>query len=313
MIRFPSSLPFIAVLLAWTATSGASAQDSSAFAAPRILFYQGVLTDMTGAVVPDGSYGVTMRLYAMPEGGRPLWEERQMVSVYGGMFELYLGVKDSLALPFDRTYWLGAQMEGEPEMTPRTLLVSAPYAIRAAVADQAARLAPGAAGAVTGLNGAEGEITIRGEDGIRVSRSGNVIRIGKETGAAEKGSGAPTAPLKEKEVEADGTSGVIVLALGGKDLPTAPPVAGSFQSLGGIVVRNPHVTEGSIVHVSVLEKEDDGAAPNPEQALFVADADDRRAGSFRLLLGMIPTATSAANFQPGDVIRIGYTILNPPK
>lgn len=311
MIRFPSSLPFIAVLLAWTATSGVSAQDSSAVAPPRILFYQGVLTDMTGAVVPDGSYGVTMRLYAMPEGGRPLWEERQMVSVYGGMFELYLGVKDSLALPFDRTYWLGAQMEGEPEMTPRTLLVAAPYAIRAAVADQAAGLAPGAAGAVTGLNGAEGDITIRGEDGIRVSRSGNVIRIGKETGAAEKSSGAPTAPLKE--VEADGTSGVIVLALGGKDLPTAPPVAGSFQSLGAVVVRNPQVAEGSIVHVSVLEKEDDGAAPNPEQALFVADADDRRAGSFRLLLGMIPTATSAANFQPGDVIRIGYTILNLPK
>lgn len=266
---------------------------------------------MTGAVVPDGSYGVTMRLYALPEGGAPLWEERQMVSVYGGMFEIYLGVKDSLALPFDRTYWLAAQMEGEPEMTPRTLLVAAPYAIRAAVADRAAALAPGAAGAVTGLNGAEGEITIRGEDGIRVSRSGNVIRIGKETGTAENDSRAATASMKE--VAADGTSGVIVLALGGADLSTVPPVAGSFQSLGAIVVRNPNVTTGSIVQVSVLEKEDDGAAPNPEQALFVVNVDDRSAGSFRLLLGMIPTATSAANFQARDVVHIGYTILNPPK
>lgn len=315
MIRFPFSLPFLVVAMMSAASSTALAQGSPAPAVPRILFYQGILADMADAPVPDGEYVVTMRLYDTPEGGKALWEEPLKVGVDQGMFETYLGMSTALELPFDRPYWLAAQMQGEPEMTPRTLLVSAPYAFHSIRADRAAGLAPGASGAVTRLNGAQGELTIVGAEGIQVNRSGDTITIlgnrvsagGTASAASEVGGEKSGA---QKVVQTSEVNGVITLALGGRDLATRPPVAGSFQHLGTIVVKNPHATGRSIVHVNVLEKGDDGTAPSPEAGLYLVDVDNRSEGSFTLHVGMIPAITHSSNFQQGDSISIGYTIVN---
>lgn len=301
------------------ATSVAFAQNSPASSLPRILFYQGVLADMAGMPVPDGQYLVTMRLYDAAEGGKNLWEEQLNVGVYGGVFEAYLGMNRSLALPFDKAYWLAAQVQGEPEMEPRTLMVAAPYAFRSLVADSAAALAPGASGAVTSLNGIDGAVVLLGENGIRIHRSGDTIRIGAEVvgGAiaqpASVKSASRTETVPVKQVATEEISGVIVVALGGKDVQTEPPVAGVIQNLGSIVVNNPYVTPRSVVHVGVVEKDDDGASPSPEQALYLADVDNRGDGNFTLHLGMIPSVTNDRNFQQGDTIRIGYTVVNPSK
>ena len=48
---------------------------------PRLVNYQGVLTDDMGAVVSDGSYNMTFRLYDAPSGGSHLWEETIAVNV----------------------------------------------------------------------------------------------------------------------------------------------------------------------------------------------------------------------------------------
>lgn len=283
---------------------------------PRTLSYQGCLIDVTGDPVPDGEYRVTMRLYDVADGGTALWEESLNVSTFQGHFNTYLGLRTNLDLPFDRPYWLAAQMSGEPEMTPRTLLVAAPYAFRSLHSETAAALAPGADGAVTGLNGAQGEVVLIGLDGIRVHRSGDTIAISVDgTMSATDNAGEDalhSAAITVSETyHTEGTTGVLPLALGGTDLRTQPPVGGRFQSVGTIVVHNPHATEQSVIHVNVVEKEDDGNTPNPENAIWMADVDDRGTGMFRISVGMIPMITNSSNYQPADTIRIGYTIVNP--
>jgi len=96
---------------------------------PETLSYQGVLTDAGGVVVADGSYDVTFRLYDVPSGGSPLWEETQSLQVVKGIFNAVLGSSNPLTLPFDTTYYLGISVGGGAELTPRVELTSAPYSL----------------------------------------------------------------------------------------------------------------------------------------------------------------------------------------
>jgi len=53
---------------------------------PKLISYQGVLTDASGTVVPDGNYNLTFKLYDVATGGTPLWTEVQSVAVSKGIF-----------------------------------------------------------------------------------------------------------------------------------------------------------------------------------------------------------------------------------
>ena len=113
---------------------------------------------------------------------------------------------------------------------------------------------------------------------------------------------------------AEGPSGVVEFTLGATgDLPTAAPTNGTFQSLGSITINNRYVTSESIILVNVQHKIDEGTAPNPEDAHYTAEVDNRAAGSFSLDVGMIPTVTNGTNFQSGDIVRIGYIVVNPSR
>jgi len=105
---------------------------------PDQMNYQGYLTDNAGDPVPDGNYSLTFRLYTVPAGGSAFWSEGQLVSVTGGLFDVQLGAGSPLdAADFDgSTLYLGIQVGGDPELTPRTKIVSYGYAFRAATADQ---------------------------------------------------------------------------------------------------------------------------------------------------------------------------------
>ena len=94
---------------------------------PRTMSYQGVLTDAGGAVVPDGTYSVTFRLYATGTAGTPLWEETRNVQVNKGIFNVILGQYTPLDLDFSAKYFLGISVGGGDELTPRIELTSAPY------------------------------------------------------------------------------------------------------------------------------------------------------------------------------------------
>ncbi len=142
---------------------------------PRLLSYQGVLVEPDGLAVPDAMYVVTIRLYETAGGGTPVWEETQSVVTLDGVFDAVLGLKTPLNnIPFDRQYWLAIELQGEREMTPRTMVVSAPYALRAYDASIADSLR---GGVVRSINGLQGQLTIQGAAGTTVTESGNTIII----------------------------------------------------------------------------------------------------------------------------------------
>lgn len=112
---------------------------------------------------------------------------------------------------------------------------------------------------------------------------------------------------------AEGPSGVIELTLGGGNLTTVAPTTGVFQYLGAITIRNRYCTASSIVVVSIVSKSDDGVAPDCAQGNYIADVDNRTAGTFDVQVGMIPTTTSVSNYSTSDKIRLAYTIVNPSR
>ncbi len=95
--------------------------------------YQGRLTDATGKPVPNGTYSVTFAIYADLSGGSALWTEEHNVTTSDGLFTALLGS----ANPFDPALfkefprYLGITIGSGPEMSPRILMASVPYALNA--------------------------------------------------------------------------------------------------------------------------------------------------------------------------------------
>jgi hypothetical protein len=116
---------------------------ADAIAIPRILSYQGRLTDTLGVPVPDTSWSVRFRLYIQPSGGTHYWEETQTVRTEQGLFSALLGsVTPVPSVPDAGGLYLGMRVGSDAEMTPRMRIVSAAYAYKADSADYAASAAP---------------------------------------------------------------------------------------------------------------------------------------------------------------------------
>ncbi len=108
---------------------------------PRLVKFAGVLKDELGKA-RTGVVGVTFAFYKEQEGGAALWLETQNVELdEQGRYTVLLGATKSEGLPLElfaagEPRWLGVQVnlpkEGEQ---PRVLLVSVPYALKAADAD----------------------------------------------------------------------------------------------------------------------------------------------------------------------------------
>ncbi len=113
-------------------------------AAPRLVSYQGMLTDDVGLPLV-GSFQLTIRIYREAGDPAPAWVEvHQGVVVDQGIFNLVLGSVDPLNNPFpvglfdDATQpWLGVAVGDDPELTPRMPFTSVPWALHATVADTA--------------------------------------------------------------------------------------------------------------------------------------------------------------------------------
>ncbi|MEO0099960.1 MAG: hypothetical protein ABIL04_03085 [candidate division WOR-3 bacterium] len=105
---------------------------------PLLLNYQGKLTDNIGNPVRDSSYSVTFRLFNVPSGGSPFWNETQTIQTRAGLFHTLLGsVNPITSLPLDGNLYLEMQVNPNPPMTPRVRIVSAAYSYLARRADSA--------------------------------------------------------------------------------------------------------------------------------------------------------------------------------
>ena len=98
---------------------------------PQQINYQGVLTDGSGAIVPDGNYNLTFTIYDAATAGNNLWTDTfNNVPTENGVFNVTLGSGAALNINFDDPYWIGIAVGGGSELTPRIALTSSPYSIR---------------------------------------------------------------------------------------------------------------------------------------------------------------------------------------
>jgi hypothetical protein len=111
---------------------------------PRLINYQGRLTDPSGNPVVDSAYSVTFRFLNASSGGTLLWQETQNVTTVKGLFSVLLGSVDSIP-PYvfggDSCY-LEIEPGGSAPLTPRSHITTVPYAFRAQNADLLSGLSP---------------------------------------------------------------------------------------------------------------------------------------------------------------------------
>ena len=107
----------------------------------RLVKFSGGLSDQVGKPL-TGVAGATFAIYRDQEGGPPLWQETQNVQLNSqGNYSVLLGATTGSGIPLeifslDEPRWLGVRVLGpESEEQPRLLLVSVPYALKAADAD----------------------------------------------------------------------------------------------------------------------------------------------------------------------------------
>src|SRR3984893_14609067 len=138
-----SILLFCFFVVSAQAAPQSSGQDSSisatAVSVPRFIRVSGRVKDDTGKPLA-GITGITLAVYAGQEGGAALFLETQNVQLdAAGRFTVLLGATKSQGLPRDifdsgEARWIGIEPSGQAEQ-PRILLVSVPYALKAADAE----------------------------------------------------------------------------------------------------------------------------------------------------------------------------------
>ena len=140
---------------------------------PRLVNFSGTATDPQGKII-SGIAGATFAIYKEESGGSPLWLETQNVQAdVKGNYTIQLGATKPDGLPLDlftsgEARWLGVTVNGGPEQ-PRVLLLSVPYALKAADAETVGGLPPsafvlavpprGSVGAVGNTAGITGQAT----------------------------------------------------------------------------------------------------------------------------------------------------------
>ena len=110
---------------------------------PNLINFSGTLTDANGRAVTSVT-AVTFALYADQQDGAALWQETQNVFAdKNGHYSVMLGSTKPEGLPANlftsgEARWLGVRINGGEEL-PRVLLLSVPYALKAADAQTLGR------------------------------------------------------------------------------------------------------------------------------------------------------------------------------
>ena len=121
---------------------------SAPTAVPALVPYSGAVIAGDGKTFAAES-GVTFQIYKDEVGGEALWTETQTVAIDStGHYKVQLGAANPNGLPTDlfasgEARWLEVQVAGEAPQ-PRVLLVSVPYALKAADAATLGGLPPSA-------------------------------------------------------------------------------------------------------------------------------------------------------------------------
>ncbi|MCH8026833.1 MAG: tail fiber domain-containing protein [candidate division Zixibacteria bacterium] len=170
-------------------------------AVPQLINYQGVLTDSTGAGL-DTTVNITFGIYENAVGLTPIWVEAHSgVIVTGGLFSVLLGSITPLDVSiFGGTIrYLGITVGADPEMSPRTQLVSVPFSYQSEHADLA--IYSDSAGAADILDSLSSEDFSRtghshgGGGGGGWTDDGTVVRLDASADSVGIGTTTPTEKL----------------------------------------------------------------------------------------------------------------------
>jgi trimeric autotransporter adhesin len=190
---------FLSLALSLAAQTASSAS-ASAQVPPPLIQFSNVATDEGGSTL-SGVVSITFSLYTAQQGGEPLWTETQnnVQLDSTGHYSVELGITKSNGIPTaiftsGAALWLGAQIAEQAEQ-PRVLLVSVPYALKAADAETLG----GRPASAYALAGAPDE---------PAGPSGQA-----EPGAALAGRGAVAQPASNCDVTSNGLAAANTVAL----------------------------------------------------------------------------------------------------
>jgi hypothetical protein len=151
---------------------------------PKMINYQGMLTNPDGTPVPDDNYKLTFKIFDDPLAGTEHWSEvHNSVPVEDGLFSVVLGSLTSIDINFcGFETWLEIKVEDDPPLSPRIKFTSVPYAFRAKRSDTCdVALASSGEGGWTDL-GAIVKLTDSDDDvGIGTSSPGSKLHIRETT------------------------------------------------------------------------------------------------------------------------------------
>ena len=144
------ALLYVSISSAQQTSTAATAATTATTSVPNLIRYSGTLKDAQGAALASTTpIGVTFAIYNQQDGGAPVWQETQNVTLdANGQYSVILGSTTATGLPDDLfsqqdQRWLSVQVQGEAEQA-RVLLVSVPYAFKAHEADTLGGLPPSA-------------------------------------------------------------------------------------------------------------------------------------------------------------------------
>ncbi len=213
---------------------GALLLPAVAAAAPAYINYQGRLIDSNGNPL-TGTYSVAFTIYDAASGGNTLWSETQSVTPDNGIFNVKLGASTPLTpdvFSADNRY-LGVKVGTDAEMSPRTQLLSVPYAI---YADSAASVGVAGQGVVISTYVAvSGYVSAAKFYGDGSSLSGitatNVTAAGVQAGAL--GSGVITSSIAINGVYTDAIQNSAVTDAKIASGITASKLTGALPAIDG--------------------------------------------------------------------------------
>jgi trimeric autotransporter adhesin len=125
------------LIVLFCSLAGAQSTNSTPSAVvPQLVNFSGKAVDAQGKTI-SGVAGVTFAIYTEQSGGSPLWLETQSIQADAkGNYTAQLGATKAEGLPLalftsGEARWLGVTVNGGQEQ-PRVLLLSVPYALKAA-------------------------------------------------------------------------------------------------------------------------------------------------------------------------------------
>ena len=165
-------------------------------APPGALNFQGRLAKPDGTPVLDGAYTLQITFYDAATGGNIIYSKIfPGAPVRNGAFALVIpGVSSAT---FNSNAWIGIKIGGDPELSPRTQIVSVPYAMKSYLAltvpdnsltslkliDGAVTTAKLGADAVTSVNLAADNGSLSKLTGGLIQQDANTVAIGGAAGS----------------------------------------------------------------------------------------------------------------------------------